>query len=100
MRRTYNWHSTQPGVPQVFPLPDGGRQGGIVVQYRTFRNSDPPRLVNVWNEAFPGRGAVRLASSTPLERYVFAKPSFAPAGLFLAEEDECIGFAHAGLAPQ
>jgi ribosomal protein S18 acetylase RimI-like enzyme len=70
-----------------------------VVLYRTFRNTDPPRLVEVWNETFTGRGAVRLASSMPLERFVFSKPQFDPAGLFVAEEDgQCLGFAHAGIA--
>lgn len=80
-------------------LPAGGRQGGTVVLYRTFRNTDPPRLAEVWNETFTGRGAVRLASSTPLERFVFCKPQFDPTGLFVAEEGEqCLGFAHAGIA--
>src|SRR5437868_1256600 len=32
-------------------------QGGKVVLYRTFRNTDPPLLVEIWNEAFTGRGA-------------------------------------------
>jgi ribosomal protein S18 acetylase RimI-like enzyme len=69
-----------------------------VVCYRTFRNSDPPRLVELWNETFTGRGAVHLASSTPLERFVFSKPLFDPEGLFVAEEDgACIGFTHAAL---
>jgi ribosomal protein S18 acetylase RimI-like enzyme len=72
-----------------------------VVVYRTFRNTDPPRLVEVWNETFTGRGAVRLASSMPLERFVFCKPQFDPAGLFVAEENgQCAGFAHAGMAPR
>jgi ribosomal protein S18 acetylase RimI-like enzyme len=73
-----------------------------VVRYRTFRNTDPPRLAEVWNETFTGRGAVRLASSTLLERFVFSKPLFDPRGLFIAEDDQqCLGFAHAGLgAPE
>jgi ribosomal protein S18 acetylase RimI-like enzyme len=71
-----------------------------VVCYRTFKNSDPPRLAHVWNETFTGRGAVRLASSTPLERFVFSKPLFDPEGLFVAEEGEnLVGFAHAALGP-
>lgn len=68
--------------------------------YRTFRNTDPPRLVEVWNETFTGRGAIRLVSSTPLERYVLSKPIFDPEGLFIAEDnDQCLGFAHAGFGP-
>jgi len=68
-----------------------------VAQYRSFRNSDPPALVEVWNESLTGRGAVRLRGSLPLEYCVFAKPYFDPAGLVLAHEDGvCAGFAHAG----
>jgi ribosomal protein S18 acetylase RimI-like enzyme len=68
-----------------------------VIHYRTFRNTDPPRLVEVWNETFTGRGAVRLRTSTALERFVLAKPYFDPAGLIIAEQDgHCAGFAHAG----
>jgi ribosomal protein S18 acetylase RimI-like enzyme len=68
-----------------------------VVHYRTFRNTDPPGLVQVWNEAFTGRGAVRLHTATPLERFVFAKTYFDPAGLIVAEEEgRTVGFAHAG----
>jgi ribosomal protein S18 acetylase RimI-like enzyme len=71
-----------------------------VVRYRTFKNTDPPRLVDLWNESLTGRGAVRLASSTPLERFVLSKPLFDPDGLFIAEEDDTlIGFAHAGFGP-
>lgn len=69
-----------------------------MVHYRTFRNTDPPRLVDVWNQAFPGRGAVTLRNSTPLERFVLAKPYFDPAGMILAEEDNrCVGFAHSAV---
>ncbi len=68
-----------------------------MVDYRTFRNDDPPRLAALWNEVFTGRGAVRLRTAAPLERYLFAKPYFDRAGLFLAlENGVVIGFAHAG----
>jgi ribosomal protein S18 acetylase RimI-like enzyme len=68
-----------------------------VLQYRTFRNDDPPRLVEVWNDAFAGRGAVKLKHSSPLDNYLLAKPYFDPQGLFLALDDgHPVGFAHAG----
>ena len=58
---------------------------------------DPPGIVQVWNEAFVGRGAARLPTSTPFECYVLAKPYFDREGLIVAEEDGVIvGFAHAG----
>ena len=70
-----------------------------MVQYRTFRNTDPPHLVEIWNEAFTGRGAVRLRNTSSLERFVFAKPIFDPAGLFVAEENNHrLGLAHAAMA--
>jgi ribosomal protein S18 acetylase RimI-like enzyme len=78
-----------------------GTKGSAVVQFRTFRNTDPPRLVEVWNETFTGRGAVILPNSTPLERFVLSKPIFDPAGLFLAEDaGVTLGFAHAALAQE
>jgi ribosomal protein S18 acetylase RimI-like enzyme len=68
-----------------------------VVQYRSFRNTDPPALAEVWNEALAGRGAVRLRGSLPLENCVFAKLYFDPTGLLIAEEHGAVvGFAHAG----
>jgi ribosomal protein S18 acetylase RimI-like enzyme len=71
-----------------------------VVQYRTFRNDDPPGLALIWNEAFTGRGEVRLRHSSPLENYVFSKAYFDPAGLTVAMDgNEAVGFAHAGFGP-
>jgi ribosomal protein S18 acetylase RimI-like enzyme len=53
--------------------------------------------MEVWNDAFPQRGAVRMRTSSPLERHAFAKIYFDPAGFFIAEEaGQCLGFAHAG----
>jgi ribosomal protein S18 acetylase RimI-like enzyme len=71
-----------------------------VVQFRTFRNDDPPGLAEVWNEAFTGRGSVPLRHSSPLERFAFSKPYFDPAGLTLAlEGGKCVGLAHASFGP-
>jgi ribosomal protein S18 acetylase RimI-like enzyme len=72
-------------------------QGIFVIQYRTFRNTDPPTLVEVWNDALTGRGSVRLRNSSPLERFTFSKVFFDPEGLILArDEGRCVGFVHAG----
>ena len=68
-----------------------------MLEYRTFRNTDTPRLVSVWNEAFPNRGSPRLVNNTLLERYVLSKPIFDPQGLFVAESNGgVVGWAHAG----
>jgi ribosomal protein S18 acetylase RimI-like enzyme len=68
-----------------------------VVTYRSFRNTDPPGLVEIWNESLGGRGSVRLRNASPLERFVFAKPYFDPDGLIVAEEGGVrLGFVHAG----
>lgn len=68
-----------------------------MVSFRKFRNTDPPALVRIWNEAFTNRGAVPLPGCPALERCVFAKLYFDPAGLIVAEDQgEVIGFGHAG----
>jgi ribosomal protein S18 acetylase RimI-like enzyme len=71
-----------------------------VAQYRTFRNTDPPGLMEVWNQAFKGRGAVPLTHASLLESHVFAKPYFDPAGLIIAHDGgRVIGFCHGGFGP-
>jgi ribosomal protein S18 acetylase RimI-like enzyme len=97
----YEKRSPQPSAPSTGRyLPDGGFKGSRVVNYRKFRNTDPPGLVGVWNDVFTGRGAVKLRTSSPLDRHVFAKPYFDPAGLIVAEEaGACVGFTHVGFGP-
>lgn len=71
-----------------------------MIQYRGFRNTDPPSLVEIWNDCFTSRGAARLRHAILLERHVFAKPYFDPEGLIVAVEDGIpIGFVHAGFGP-
>jgi ribosomal protein S18 acetylase RimI-like enzyme len=68
-----------------------------VYHFRPFRNSDPPRLAEIWREQPPQRGVMQAVSATILEQLVFAKPYFDPKGLIVALEDNLpIGFVHAG----
>jgi ribosomal protein S18 acetylase RimI-like enzyme len=71
-----------------------------VTQLRIFRNTDPPALVDIWNESFTGRGAYPLRSPALLEHCLFAKPYFDHAGLIVAEDDgKTVGFIHASFGP-
>jgi ribosomal protein S18 acetylase RimI-like enzyme len=71
-----------------------------VIEYRTFRNGDPPALVELWNECFTGRGAAPMRGTTYLEYFTLAKPYFDPAGLLLAfDGGRAVGFAHVGFGP-
>jgi ribosomal protein S18 acetylase RimI-like enzyme len=71
-----------------------------VIDYRTFLNTDPPALVDIWNASFTGRGAVPLRTPLLLEYFDFAKPYFEPAGLIVATSDgRPVGFAQTGFGP-
>ena len=71
-----------------------------MIHYRTFRNTDPPALVDLWNECFTGRGAAYLRGTILLEYFIFAKPYFDPQGLILAAAgDRAVGFVLAGFGP-
>ncbi|MBN9518015.1 GNAT family N-acetyltransferase [bacterium] len=70
--------------------------------YRRFRNTDPPALADVWNEAHTARGAYPLRTPALLERWVFSKPYFDPDGLVVAVDEatgRVEGYALAGFAP-
>jgi ribosomal protein S18 acetylase RimI-like enzyme len=76
-----------------------------VISYRRFLNSDPPGLVDVWNETAAGRGSFPLKSASLLDKWVFSKPYFDPEGLIVAEEEftdgtkKIHGFALSGFGP-
>jgi GNAT superfamily N-acetyltransferase len=68
-----------------------------VYQFRSFRNTDPPRLVDIWRDQPSQRGIAQPVTAGILEQFIFSKPYFDPSGLILAlENDKPIGFAHAG----
>jgi ribosomal protein S18 acetylase RimI-like enzyme len=71
-----------------------------VIHHRTFRNTDPPGLVRVWNDALGGRGTVQLRSASLLEYFLLSKSYFDPAGLNVALDDSAIiGWALTGFGP-
>ena len=71
-----------------------------MVEFRTFRNSDPPRLATVWNSQPPLATRLSRVHARMLDETVLARLYFDPAGLWLAEEDgRAVGFAHAGFGP-
>jgi ribosomal protein S18 acetylase RimI-like enzyme len=70
-----------------------------VIQYRGFRNTDPPAMMEAWNASFTGRGAVLLQGALFLEYFHLAKPYFDPEGLiFAVEEGKVVGFVQTGFA--
>lgn len=71
-----------------------------MIRYRSFINSDPPAIAEIWRSQPPVRGLVQPMSASMLERLVFWKPFFDRNGLIVACEDErVVGFVHAGFGP-
>jgi ribosomal protein S18 acetylase RimI-like enzyme len=73
-----------------------------VIAFRRFRNTDPPALADLWNEAHPSRSAYPLRTPALLERWVFSKPYFDPDGLIIAYDDadgSILGYVLAGFGP-
>jgi len=72
-----------------------------VIDYRTFRNEDPPQLLELWNRSGLGRGGATGISLDVLDQLLFCQPYFDARGLILACLDKTvIGMAHAGFACQ
>lgn len=70
-----------------------------VVEYRTFRNSDPPQLLQLWHRAGLGRGAARGLPIDLFDNVLFAQTYFDREGLIVAHEGtRLVGFVHAGFA--
>lgn len=68
-----------------------------MIRFRTFRNTDPPKLLQLFKQSGPGRAFACPESTLALELSVFSLPYFDPAGLILAESDnQIVGFIHAG----
>jgi ribosomal protein S18 acetylase RimI-like enzyme len=71
-----------------------------VYDFRPFRNSDPPRLAEIWRDQPQRRWLMQSVTAGLLEQFVFSKPYFDPHGLIVAVQDgEPVGFVHAGFGP-
>lgn len=73
-----------------------------MINFRRFRNTDPPALVEIWNESLPNRGAYPLPTPGLLERWLFSRSHFDPNGLTVAVDSETskiVGWALAGFGP-
>ncbi len=71
-----------------------------MIDFRSFRNTDPPVLVAIWQSQSAQPGLRQPISVDLLEQLVLAKPYFHYPGLILAWEDSRpVGFAHAGFGP-
>ena len=65
--------------------------------FRPFRNTDPPKLANLWNRQAAQRGLAQPISAELLERCIFSRPTFERDGLIVAARDDMIaGFVHVG----
>ncbi len=71
-----------------------------MLEYRTFRNTDPPAITALWRSRQGQHGLCPTVSSSLFEQLIFAKLYFDYEGLVLAFEDgQPVGFAHAGFGP-
>ena len=68
-----------------------------MIEYRTYRNDDPPRLLALWNESQFGRGGATDIPLELLDQLLFSQPFFDHRGLIVAADGErLLGMAHAG----
>lgn len=72
----------------------------VLIAYRSFRNSDPPALADIWRTRTSERGLMQPMSARLFDEVVLAKPYFDNQGLIVAVADDGpVGFVHAGFGP-
>ena len=70
-----------------------------MVEYRTFHNSDPPKILELWHASNLGPSAAEGFPADILELFVFSQPFFDRNGFIVAvDSDRVIGFVHAGFS--
>jgi ribosomal protein S18 acetylase RimI-like enzyme len=71
-----------------------------LIRYRSFRNSDPPALAEIWRSQPSEHGRMQPMSASLFEQLVLAKPYFDNQGLIVAVDGERpVGFVHAAFGP-
>ena len=74
--------------------------GRNLITFRPFLNTDPPRIVEIWNSQQRFRGRAATLSVDKLEELVLSKPYFDRLGFMVAvEAGRPIGFVHAAFGP-
>lgn len=69
-----------------------------MIEYRAFRNYDPPQILRLWEQAQLGHGAAQaLSNDMSFDMVNYAQTYFDRNGLILAVDDGTpVGFVHAG----
>lgn len=68
-----------------------------MIEYRRFRNTDPPHVLRLWQSAGLGRGATSGITSDQFDDLTFAQPYFDRQGLIIAwDGPQAVGYVHAG----
>ena len=71
--------------------------GSTLIEYRSFRNFDPPGIWKLWMEGQMGRGAALPRSIDAFEEINYGQPYFDPAGFVVAlDEGRIVGMVHTG----
>lgn len=71
-----------------------------MIQYRSFRNTDPPALAQIWTDCAEARAHFQKVTPELLDDLVFSKQYFDREGLVVAVDDgKPVGFVHAAFGP-
>ncbi|MBX7166380.1 MAG: GNAT family N-acetyltransferase [Pirellulales bacterium] len=71
-----------------------------MIQYRPFRNTDTPAIVDIWRARAVERGRAQAITPQIFDQFVLSKPYFDREGLIVAiDGTEPVGYVHAGFGP-
>lgn len=88
------------GRDSHFDIPHEPANRIAMLRYRSFRNTDPPALVDIWQSCAGQTGLRQPVTVDILEQFVLGRLYFDYEGMLLAwDDDRPVGFAHAGFGP-